>query len=212
MRGTRHTPTRRDRLWAAIRQRKTFTQAEIAADTGAARWDLQRLVQALVRSGHLRAAATAKPGRPASYELLRDTGLRTPIIRHDGRVYDPNLGELFTPGEEGGSPALPAYNRGLRRAWQAMRVFGTFDAFRIATAAEISYDMARRYLHRLSKAGYVQLVRKAIPYRPGSYHTYQLIRDTGPDAPLCSRRGGQVYDPNLNQVFGPGAEPEVGGK
>lgn len=205
--------TGRERLWAAIREKRSFTQNELAAATGITLFTTQRMVQALVRIGHLQASSTAKPGRPGRYELARDTGPRAPILKKDGRVYDPNLGEIFAAGEGGAgvisTPFAPD-GLGIRRAWQAMRIVGTFNTFEIAATAEISYDQAKRYVQRLARAGYLRLVRKAVLGQAGSYHTYQLIRDTGPDAPICHRRSGRVYDPNLNQVFEPAGAQEEG--
>lgn len=196
----------RERTWAAIRRAGHFTLAEIAARTGVSCKNLHRMIRALVKIGHLKATTVVTPGRRAHYKLVRDTGPQALLFKKDGRVYDPNLGEIFTVSEGGEDvvsvPFTPeVYSR--QWAWQTMRILRTFSAFQIAATAEISYNKATRYTLGLARAGYLRLVRKSVIGQLGSYTIWQLIRDTGPNAPIYYRRNGRVYDPNLNQIFEP---------
>lgn len=97
--------------------------------------------------------------------------------------------------------------------WASMRALKTFDARELALAATtealpVSVSTAKQYLKFLAPAGYLALVREAIPGSGGRLALYRLkpSMDTGPEAPKVLRTL-LVYDPNRDEVFGP-AEAE----
>lgn len=208
---------RRQQAWQAMRELKTFTLPELAEATGLGTLFLRRLVCQLSRAGYLeqvQGGQNFQPGNYAPWQLVRDTGSRCPVFRRNGQVYDPNLDQVldFPPTE----PQRPAWIKsyggqsGWGRAWQSMRILRRFTTLEIAATTEIPYKSAQTFVERLARTGFVWCVRKNNRGRPGSYAVFQLIRDSGPTAPIC-RHNGQVYDPNLNQVFEPAA-PEAPGE
>lgn len=82
-----------------------------------------------------------------------------------------------------------------------MRVLRRFTAPDLCVTSGIKTVNVQRYLRYLAAAGYLRLVRENVNGLAGSYRLYQLIRDTGPHAPIpWSER--TVYDPNVKRVFG----------
>lgn len=96
------------------------------------------------------------------------------------------------------------------RIWAAARMrphgFTPADLAQLAGQGEADPEgEARRYLRALLDAGYLRKLRRATR-DPGSIQPgagavrYSLIRDTGPAAPIVSRRGGSLRDPNTGEV------------
>ncbi len=86
--------------------------------------------------------------------------------------------------------------------WVAIRRSGAFtptDIGAIANTAEvpISPEQVRAYLQMLLSAGYLKVVRKAVPRKVEP--VYKLLRDTGPLAPT-SKRLAVVYDSNKREI------------
>lgn len=85
-------------LWTAARQLRDGWSAEelsahaITADVPDLPEQVVRnFVNLLLRSGYLRVLRKARPGRPARYRLLRDTGPRPPEEKRVRATWDPNL-------------------------------------------------------------------------------------------------------------------------
>ena len=76
-----------------------------------------------------------------------------------------------------------------------MRVFGSFTVPQLCMAAEVSPSNCRFYLRVLQAAGLVKKTLSCESGRAGSYDTWALVRNTGPEAPIW-RKDGTVYDPN----------------
>jgi hypothetical protein len=86
--------------------------------------------------------------------------------------------------------------------WDTVRLLGTFTAWDVKihipeTRAQVTEDEVRRYLGMLLKAGYLKVIRKAIPGQRTA--KYRLIKNTGPLPPV-ERRTVIVQDPNLDQT------------
>lgn len=86
------------------------------------------------------------------------------------------------------------------QAWQAMRVMRRFTSADILTTAEIGYSNLRDYLRALRGAGFVAIVQPRVSGRPGSRDLYQLLRDSGPQAPFHSR-DDSMLDANTGIVY-----------
>ena len=92
----------------------------------------------------------------------------------------------------------PAAKRNARsRMWASMRIGRRFTAQDIAATAEAPVQSARVYINALIRIGYVKAV-VATTFSVGSYTVYQLLQDTGPEAPRL-HNDGKVFDPNLNR-------------
>jgi hypothetical protein len=83
--------------------------------------------------------------------------------------------------------------------WGAVRGLVTFTARDVAVhipedRVRVTEDEVRRYVGVLLKAGYLRVIRKAVPGK--RLATYRLIKNTGPLPPV-ERRTVIVQDPNL---------------
>jgi hypothetical protein len=91
-----------------------------------------------------------------------------------------------------------------QRAWAAMRITRTFTVADITTAVARDGDgdvaeNLRRYCNELAKDGYLVRARRRRPgTAPGStgFAVFSLVRDTGPLAPVFSRKAGAIHDFN----------------
>lgn len=96
--------TARDKMWKAIRVSKKFDLARLEAMAGASPEGARKFVAALAKAGYLSALRREPGDAPTSngfkrWLLIRDTGPETPLIKADGRVWDPNLNTF-----QGGAP------------------------------------------------------------------------------------------------------------
>ena len=99
-------PTDREKMWAAMRQEKTFTQARIASLAACGKGKVQDYLQGLMAAGLvLKQGDSAKLFTRAVYALVKDTGVDAPRVRQDGTI-------------------LP--DSGRHRMWNAMRVLKAF--------------------------------------------------------------------------------------
>ena len=85
--------------------------------------------------------------------------------------------------------------------WRSMRMLAEFSPVDIAAhstteKAHVTQDIASAYCRMLVAAGYLKVVRKALPGRRVAI--YRLIRNTGPRPPR-ERRVRAVYDENLDR-------------
>jgi hypothetical protein len=95
-----------------------------------------------------------------------------------------------------------AGNTARNRAWKSMRIFVVFTSVEIAATAEITLPNLWKYLRILKKWGYVEDIGPVgKPTRPGYTRKYELIQDTGPEAPLPHGKGG-LRDLNTGEIFG----------
>lgn len=87
--------------------------------------------------------------------------------------------------------------------WRTMRAMRTaftptdIAAHSTTDAVAVSHDDARGFCQMLTRAGYLRVVRKALP--PRREAVYQLIRDTGPRPPR-ERRLRVVWDDNRGEI------------
>jgi len=92
------------------------------------------------------------------------------------------------------------------RAWTSMRILRNFTVPQLQMTAAISEANIFVYVRCLVRAGYLRIVKERELNRPGSRSVYQLVRNTGPLQPI-PQRSGEVYDPNVREVFG---QPKCG--
>lgn len=81
-------PCTNSRLWQAMRCIKTFNDSELAAVANATLNCSQQFIKALFKAGYLKKT----PGERPIYHLIRDTGPKTPTLKHRrATVIDNNL-------------------------------------------------------------------------------------------------------------------------
>lgn len=87
-------------MWRAMKALKEFDYHDIAraASVGAVQVKpatAQSYINQLARASYLRTVRESKPGTPARYRLVRDTGAQAPAITRRKCVFDRNLGEFL---------------------------------------------------------------------------------------------------------------------
>lgn len=130
------------------------------------------------------------------------------VVRHEERVVGAKGShDVFRLVRMPEPPKLSPADNKRQQAWQSMRIHGTFTIPDVIASSTISRDNASRYLNRLIKAGYIARVRERVSGRAGSCDVFRLVRNTGPQAPVCWD-SGQVYDPNNRKVYDDDGEVE----
>lgn len=168
-------PTGREKMWAAMRQEKTFTLSRIAYLAGCGKHKVQDYVRGLMASGHVRKQNDAKLFASTEYTLVKDTGVDAPRVRLDGTL-------------------LPASGR--NRMWNVMRVLRMFTVEELAEAASlpdapIAASEAAYFCRWLEQGGYLA--------RGGSVYQFIPAKFTGAKAPQILRIKA-LFDPNLGKV------------
>ncbi|MEO1208253.1 MAG: hypothetical protein AAFX78_01800 [Cyanobacteria bacterium J06638_20] len=85
--------TARDRAWALMREGEAFELRDLV-ELGVQKHNGLKFIGALIEAGYLTLVRARKPGPggySAAYQLIRDTGERTPVVKRSGAVEDPNL-------------------------------------------------------------------------------------------------------------------------
>lgn len=85
---------------------------------------------------------------------------------------------------------------GLQQAWTSMRVMRRFTTAELEATGTLKLRALQEFCRVLHKAGYLRLVQERVSGRPGSYDLWQLVRDTGPVAPVRRKDGETVFDRN----------------
>lgn len=97
-----------------------------------------------------------------------------------------------------------AHHRGAEarlQAWQSMRIMRRFTRAAVLTTADIKKSNLGKYVNALRHAGYLRVARASISGKAGSHEVLELIKDTGPKAPIVGN-DGQVFDPNDQKLYG----------
>lgn len=81
-----------------------------------------------------------------------------------------------------------------------MRILHTFSASQILICSEISELVAQEFVYQMHKANFLHLLEVYDPTVFGSENVYQLVRNTGPIAPLICA-DGIVYDINTRTIY-----------
>lgn len=183
--------TVRDRIWAAIRARRSrFTKADIAFDAKASEGTVRSYFEQLLKGGYLRPLEH----RPRStscphftwtrYELARDVGIEAPRLRPDG------------------SRATLGLVR--EQMWRTVRILREFDARELAHTAStpqrrVALTTAKDFILQLARGGYVVCARRG---RNGVYSRYRFLgsMNTGPRPPIAEK-SRTIFDPNLGRVM-----------
>lgn len=89
--------------------------------------------------------------------------------------------------------------------WSSIRILGCFNVQQIQSSYEedlINEDLIVFYILKLLATGYVKLLEKWNDKLIGPESVLQLIRDSGPIAPIICEEG-VIYDVNLQTVYEP---------
>ena len=86
----------KSRAWRAMRILKCFSARAIEAHSGAHLENIKSFIYALRQSGFLAITHEARPDNPARYLLVRNSGPRSPLVRRDKHVFDPNTGTAYS--------------------------------------------------------------------------------------------------------------------
>ena len=176
-------PTRREIIWAAIRELKEFTQFNLGLKTGLSgqKGHMQDYLRGLEAAGIIQAIFRERAKRTI-YRLVQDCGVNAPRVTRGGAILPPS---------------------GRARMWKAMRILRTFTARELAGAASlpdvpVAVSDAEFYCAWLCRGGYLR--------KSGTAWTFVPAMDSGPKAPQVLRIH-QLYDPNTAKIMYTG-EPE----
>ena len=87
-----------DKMWGCMRICRIFKIQDIAATAAVEYGTASRFVSRLQLAGYLQMTKSNLSGSRGSfavYQLVRNTGVRCPVIQADGRVYDCNNNQFF---------------------------------------------------------------------------------------------------------------------
>jgi len=172
--------TTRERLWWAMREMKVFRVPEMARAAGVDRYKymVSDYLRGLVKAGILAVDAPERPGKCATYTLMRDMGVDAPRVRRDGTLV--------------AEPAQQAMWRGMK----ILRIFSPQDLVAHAAMAGITIKpvTALTYCQWLARGGYLTPL-----HAKGESPRYRFVRDTGPKAPQILRVK-TLYDANIGKV------------
>jgi hypothetical protein len=190
--------TPRERMWQAIRQKRTFTCMELQEACGRPMlnlYSIQDYLLALARAGYLK--QLNKQGQDARakfdqvrFELVKDS-FEAPRLDKQGRQVEQGTATLAM--------------------WRAMKALKEFDYKDVQKAAtlgkvcEVSLQSAKSYVTALARAGYFRTVRESAGPMPARY---RLVRDTGAHPPAITRRKA-VFDRNVGEFTWQQTEQEV---
>ncbi|MCW5666494.1 MAG: hypothetical protein KIT35_21900 [Piscinibacter sp.] len=90
---------------------------------------------------------------------------------------------------------------GLQQAWTSMRVLRRFTTAELEATGSLKRRALQEFCRVLHGARYLRLVQPRVSGRPGSYDVWQLVRDSGPVAPVRRKDGETVYDRNTGAVW-----------
>jgi hypothetical protein len=101
-------------------------------------------------------------------------------------------------GKTGQKKTVPMTSKDARyRIWRSVRMTRRFTLADLAAMSDASLANVRKYLAALLRAGYVRIVKEAVPaYRVAGRAIYSLANDTGPFPPRV-RADGSIFDANL---------------
>lgn len=169
-----------------------LTVGDVCAWTNTHRTTVERYMRALGKAGYLERFPVRLKGIGAYvYRRTGPFGLVAMRLRADGSP----VGEI---------------GRGQENMWRTIKILKDFSPLEVAVHAStdtvrVSEGAAKSYLARLAWAGYIKRVRRMdrgrYRFLPGA--------DTGPLAPMIMR-SRFVFDPNVNEVRGPGSDAVLG--
>ena len=173
--------SKRDAMWAAMRQLGSFTLMDVSRTAGVTEPAATDYVKALVLAGIVERVGELVMGprgqKRRQYRLARDMGIDAPRVAKDGRVLPPS---------------------GRQRMWRAMGILKEFSVRDLAATASlpqapVALAEAVYYCAWLARGGYLR------PSTPGRYVTVEAMR-FGPRAPLIQRIR-RLVDANTGEVM-----------
>jgi len=88
-----------------------------------------------------------------------------------------------------------------QQAWQAMRILRRFTVQQlVVTSPALRYSLASRYALRLRRCGYLVLAAKRHLGQPGVHDVLQLVRNSGPLAPIARHLPIEVTVPGSDEI------------
>lgn len=183
----RRPEEKRQAIWDAMRSLGTFTVNDLFYKSRLVKGSIRDYLTGLHKAGYIQIIAKSGHHIPATWQLLRDTGLEAPRVSKDGTE--------VTQG------------RSREQMWRTMRILGEFSGRDLAVHAstetcQVNEREAKSYSSFLYKAGYLAISRKGHGTGSGGVLTrYRFIakRFTGPKPPMIQRIKA-VFDPNTNKV------------
>lgn len=183
-------------LLGGLRADACLTVAELASVTGMENRAVVKAAAALIARGLAERAEVGCFTLTAEGQAFRDAG---------AEITSGPMRPLTQTYRRWRKPALRD------RLWAALRIKGKAsipELLELAGDGERDFsNAAQKFLKALSRAGYLRELRREPGTAPTSngFKRYQLLRDTGPEAPQLRVRQRQLFDPNTQETF------EIGG-
>ncbi len=95
--GNRKAPSRKQRMWSAMKVLKRFSHADLALAASVGHIDAKDYCRALRKANYLKVVQTAQRmcrARVYSFDKSKDTGLLAPLVMREGSVFDRNLKQI----------------------------------------------------------------------------------------------------------------------
>jgi len=103
-------------------------------------------------------------------------------------------------GIKGMVSAKPRPNAVRRKVWQSMRIMRRFTVPDLCRTSGAKRNNVRKFLRRLREHGYAAPFGTYVSGRTGSFQSWRLVKDAGPDHPLrCERCGRPLSEPCVKE-------------
>ncbi len=92
-----------------------------------------------------------------------------------------------------GRKRLSSARAARRKIWQSMRIMRRFTMADLCRTSGAQISNVSKFIFLLKKHGYISPFGQYTRGRAGSYKSYRLIKDTGPEHPvLCNKCGNPL--------------------
>lgn len=99
-------------------------------------------------------------------------------------------------GKKGMVPTRPKAGCKRRNIWRSIRILRVFTVSDLCRTASVEYDNARKFVRNLNRHTYVAKHGEHTRGRGGSFQSYRLVRDIGPEYPtVCDLCGKPITGP-----------------
>lgn len=184
--------SRQTTVLAALQPNECLNPSDLSSATGMSNRDVVKAVAGLIRRGYATRVEAGCYELTSAGQEARDSGAplksgpRKPLTQPCRRRKEATFRQ---------------------KIWRALRMKQKATIGELVETAgdgteRAAESNAGRYLAALERAGYVRRLRRQAGTAPTSngFLRYQIVRNTGPDAPVVQKGGAALFDPNENRV------------
>lgn len=160
-------------IWHFARKLVSFDCHQVSEATGCELSEVQTYVKFLKDNNHIECLSQARNGS------------------NERSTYKVTSNSFLPPNDD------KRYGRD--RLWLSMRVMRRFTVTDLCGTAEVTSDVAHRFLATLLKCGVVKIFRHHNSHAVGRFKVYRLANDLGPGTPIFT--DDKVLDPNTGNYL-----------